>query len=121
LSEDAKDEWRRIIAEMVRLKLVTSLDTTMFCVYCEAVGHWKTAVEALRRMAGKDPVMRGLLIKDRDGDARQNPMLRVVRGAAETMVRLAAEFGLTPIARARIASAGFDSPGDPGKFDGLIS
>ena len=121
LSEDAKGEWRRIIEEMVRLRLVTSVDTTLFAVYCESVAHWKAAVEALGRMAAQDPVMHGLLIKDRDGEARQNPLVRVVRNAGETMLRYAAEFGLTPVARARIASAGFEPPSGPGKFDGLLA
>jgi hypothetical protein len=36
------------------------------------------------------------------------------------MLHLATEFGLTAYARARIASAGFDPPRPPGKFDGLL-
>jgi phage terminase small subunit len=57
LSEDGKGEWRRLIAEMVRLKLVTSLDTMLFACYCESFAHWKAAVEALGRMAEKDALM----------------------------------------------------------------
>ena len=38
----------------------------------------------------------------------------------ELRQQLAAEFGLTPVARARIASAGFEPPGPPSKFDGLL-
>lgn len=119
LSEDAKGEWRRIIEEMVRLKLVTSVDTMLFACYCQSFSDWKSAVETFNRTAERDPVMRGLLIRDRDG-ARPNPLLRVVRAAADTMLRCAAEFGLTPVARARIASAGFEPPGPPSKFDGLL-
>jgi P27 family predicted phage terminase small subunit len=120
LSADAKYEWHRIIEEMVRLRLVTSVDTMLFACYCQSFSDWKAAVEAFNRTAERDPVMRGLLIKDRDGEARQNPLLRVVRAAADTMLKCAAEFGLTPTARARIASAGFEPPGGPSKFDGLL-
>jgi P27 family predicted phage terminase small subunit len=74
------------------------------------------------RTRERDPVMAGLLIKDRDGEARQNPLVRIVRNAGEHMVRCAAEFGLTPTARARIASAGGvdPPPSGGGKFDGLL-
>jgi P27 family predicted phage terminase small subunit len=121
LSEDAREEWRRIIEQMVRLRLVTGVDTTLFACYCQSFAHWKAAVEALNRMSERDPVTGGLLIKDQRGDARVNPMTRVVRGAAETMMHLASQFGLTPIARARIASAGFEPAPGGGKFDGLIA
>ena len=120
LSDDAKSEWHRLIAEMVRLRLVTAIDISLFACYCESFAHWKIAVEALNRMRAKDPVMAGLLIKDRDAP-RQNPLVRIVRNAGDHMLRCAAEFGLTPIARARIASAGFNPPGPPGKFDGLLA
>jgi P27 family predicted phage terminase small subunit len=120
LSEDAKGEWRRIIGEMVRLRLVTGVDTMLFACYCQSFSDWKSAVEAFNRTAERDPIMRGVLIKDRDGEARQNPLVRIVRNAAETMLRAAGEFGLTPIARARIAGAGFEPPPAPGRFDGLL-
>jgi P27 family predicted phage terminase small subunit len=122
LHDDAKAEWRRLIGEMVRLKLVTPLDTMLFSVYCQSFADWKAAVEAFNRMGAKDPVMAGLLIKDRDGEARTNPLVRIVRNAGEHMVRAASEFGLTPVARARVASAGFGFEPTPGggKFDGLL-
>jgi hypothetical protein len=35
------------------------------------------------------------------------------------VIRYAAEFGLTPIARTRLAAGGY-APPSPGKFDGLL-
>jgi P27 family predicted phage terminase small subunit len=119
LSEDGKAEWDRLIGELARLRLVTMVDTSLFAVYCESYAHWKTSVEVFNQMAVKDPVTAALLIKDRDGP-RQNPLVRIVRNAAAHMVDCASQFGLTPIARARIASAGFDPPAPAGKFDGLL-
>jgi len=119
LSEDVRAEWHRLIAEMVRLRLVTAIDTMLFAVYCQSYGDWRSAVEVFNRTRERDPVMAGLLIKDRDGEARQNPLVRIVRNAGEYMVRCAAEFGLTPTARARIA-AGFDVPPPPSKFGDLL-
>ena len=120
LDHDAKGEWRRVIGEMVRLRLVTALDTMCFAAYCQSFSHWKMAVEALNRTAAEDPGTRGLVVQHKDGP-RPNPLLRVVRSAGDSMLHLAREFGLTPIARARLAGAGFEPPPGGGKFDGLIA
>jgi len=46
------------------------------------------------------------------------PLIRIARAAAQQMVELATQFGLTVAARSRIASVAARSPG---KFDGLLS
>jgi len=120
LSEVAKGEWRRIIGELVHLRLVTALDIACFGVYCQSFAYWKQAVEALNRAAIADPETGGLIINDKDGP-RPNPLLRVVRGTGDTMLQLAREFGLTPIARARLAGAGFEPPPKDSKFGGLLA
>jgi len=73
----------------------------------------------LARIAKDDPSMRGLLVKSSDGNARRNPLIKIAGDAASDMLRAAAEFGLTPVARSRI-SAGMGSQ-PLGKFDGLLS
>jgi phage terminase small subunit len=60
----------------------------------------------------------GLLIKT-DGKPYRNPLIKVVRDAANDMVRYAGEFGLTPIARTRIAQGIHQQA--PSKFDGLLA
>jgi P27 family predicted phage terminase small subunit len=120
LDHDAQGEWHRIIGELVHLRLVTALDIACFGAYCQSFAYWKQAVEALNRAAIADPETGGLVIQDKDGP-RPNPLLRVVRSAGDTMLQLAREFGLSPIARARLASAGFEPPPRDGKFDGLIA
>jgi len=44
----------------------------------------------------------------------------VAADAAEDMLRFAGEFGLTPVARTRLASGGYAPPPGRGKFDGLL-
>jgi P27 family predicted phage terminase small subunit len=80
---------------------------------------WRTALETLAAMAERDPTTRGLLVKRQDGNAARNPLVQIVANAAADMVRYAGEFGLTPVARARIA-AGVYEPPPGGKFDGLL-
>jgi P27 family predicted phage terminase small subunit len=71
-------------------------------------------------MADRDENMHGLLIKTADGDARRNPLAKIASDAAEDMLRFAGEFGLTPVARTRLAAAGY-GPSSPSKFDGLLA
>jgi phage terminase small subunit len=49
----------------------------------------------------------------------QNPLQRIAVNAANDMIRYAAEFGLTPAARARVAG-GIVGRAMSGKFDGLL-
>jgi hypothetical protein len=54
-------------------------------------------------------------------DAMQNPLIAISRRAAEHMLKFASEFGMTPVARSRLAArVGFQPP-RPGKFDGLLA
>ncbi len=44
-------------------------------------GHWRTAEEALARMADHDEHMHGLLIKTVDGNARRTPLVKIAADA----------------------------------------
>jgi P27 family predicted phage terminase small subunit len=91
--------------------VLTDLDTAALAAYCWACGVWRDATQALDRMAELDPKMKGLLVKG-DGGPVPNPLIRIARNAADSMLRAAAEFGMTPVARARI-SAGVSPPRGP--------
>jgi P27 family predicted phage terminase small subunit len=86
--------------------------------YCAAYAQWRDAVEVMAEMAADDPALKGLLIETKNGP-RRNPVVKVAIDAASNMLRFAAEFGLTPAARARLGSAGW-VPTGRGKFDGYI-
>jgi P27 family predicted phage terminase small subunit len=122
LSDYAKEEWRRIGVEVHALRLLTAIDLAPFAAYCEAVARWRTAEEALARMASNDRVMRGLIVRSKAGTAMENPLVYTSRRAAQEMLRVASEFGFTPAARARIAG-GFSPPPGPtfGKFGDLLA
>jgi P27 family predicted phage terminase small subunit len=120
LSGHARDEWWRVVTELYRLKLVTLVDINPLAAYCQAYARWRYAEEALAKMAERDPVTSGLMIKNRAGNAIQNPLVMTADHAAAAMVRYASEFGLTPAARSRITSP--DADGSvASKFDGLIA
>jgi Phage terminase, small subunit len=62
----------------------------------------------------------GLLVRSATGDPKRNPLLKAVSDYADLMLRLASEFGLTPTARARLAT-GIGAQPTPSKFTGLIN
>jgi P27 family predicted phage terminase small subunit len=111
-------EWRRVIAEAHRLRLVTSLDVHVLGAYCESYKRWRTALERIEAIAKTDTIMAGLLIKTQSGGAAANPLVWIAAAAARDMLRFAGELGLTAVARSRIKAV---AAGGPGKFDGLLA
>jgi P27 family predicted phage terminase small subunit len=53
-------------------------------------------------MASQDASTGGLMIKTTGGNAIQNPLVGIANKAQEVMLRVAAEFGMTPSARTRV-------------------
>ena len=115
----AADEWWKTAPELHRLGLLTSIDVPAFAAYCHAFGQWRMAAESLARMQANDPIMNGMIIKTKYGDAAMNPLVSIARKHAGDVIRFASEFGLTPVARTRLAAGGYLPP-SPGKFDGLL-
>jgi P27 family predicted phage terminase small subunit len=119
LSGYAADEWYRIAPELHRLGLLTVLDVPALAIYCQAYGRWRTAEELIAGIANRGDATRGLLIKGPYGDARENPLLRISRHAADQMLTVAGHFGMTPSARARISAGVGHEP--PSKFGDLLA
>src|SRR5262245_9507174 len=117
----AREEWVRLAGELWRLRLLTVADLMVFSGYCQAFARWKSAELALAKIAERDPVTDGLLVKGASGDPTINPLLRVSSQAAQNMVHFAGHFGLSPAARARIAAGPYGDGGGPSKFDGLLA
>src|ERR1700733_11144224 len=114
----ALEEWRRIAPGLFLFGLLSEADVMVLSGYCEATKRWRTAVEALNRVAEMDPTMDGLLVRGSEGQARPNPLVRIISEAASDMLRFASEFGFSPVARNRIAAGPAPSSG---KFTGLLA
>jgi P27 family predicted phage terminase small subunit len=104
LSAEARREWRRVASDLAARGLLSGIDRAALAAYCQSYGRWITAEIALAKMDSLDPVTSGLLIKAKNGTAIPNPLIGIANTAASAMVRFAAEFGMTPSARARVAS-----------------
>jgi P27 family predicted phage terminase small subunit len=111
LHEYAKEEWWRTAPQLHLLGLLSSVDTACLAAYCSSYAMWRQASEALAD--------EGLLDRTQEGNTRRHPLIKVIADAASDMLRYAGEFGLTPVARTRIAK-GTQQPA-PSKFDGLLA
>lgn len=113
LSDEAKVEWGRIIGSLVTLKLMSQLDRAALAAYCQAYGRWVQAERALARMAEKDPLLHGLMVKTTSQNAIQNPLVGTANKAMQDMMRYATEFGMTPSARVRLQGQGSGATENP--------
>jgi P27 family predicted phage terminase small subunit len=102
LNDDAKAEWARVAPMLFAQRVLGLPDVAALGAYCQAYAIWKQATDALNVMARGDMLTKALMIKTTNGNAIQNPLLGIANKAASDMVRFAAEFGMTPSARARI-------------------
>lgn len=114
LTEAARAEWDRVVVDVVALGLLSNLDRAALAAYCQACGRWSAAETALARMAAKDAVTDGLIIRTKSGNIIQNPLVGAANKAMADMVRYAAEFGMTPSSRTRINAEAYedDDPAD---------
>jgi P27 family predicted phage terminase small subunit len=102
LCDDARIEWERVSVELHRIGVLTTIDRAALAAYCQAYGRWIVAERAIRKMAERDQLTGGLMIKTTNGNAIQNPLVGTANKAMSDLVRYAAEFGMTPSARSRI-------------------
>jgi phage terminase small subunit len=93
LSKHAKAEWRRVMPELVKRRILTSADLGCLESYCIAIGRIRELEQLLR--AGFDP-----------------KLFRAQNQAMVTARQLAAELGLTPVSRSRPAVRENDNEGD---------
>lgn len=109
----ARAEWDRITPELLAVGLLTSIDGVTLAAYCQCVSRWTQAEEAIARMKARDKLTSALMIKTINGNAIQNPLIGVANRAMHMAIRFAAEFGMSPAARARFAAMTPNEPDQP--------
>jgi P27 family predicted phage terminase small subunit len=93
---------------------MTEIDRAALAAYCQAYGRWAQAERALARMAEKDALNSGLIIRTKNDNAIQNPLVGIANTAKRAVVKYAAEFGMTPSARTRVnANPDDEKPENP--------
>lgn len=102
LHKYAKMEWEALAETLYAMNVLTQIDQTLLAAYCMAYARWRQAEEDLAEMARTDELTHGALLKTKEGNAVQNPLIGVANVARRDMLRLAVEFGLTPSSRTTI-------------------
>jgi P27 family predicted phage terminase small subunit len=89
----AREEWNRIVSELIALGILSKFDRGPLAIYCGAYAMWAEAMEALNEF--------GTMIKSPNGYLVQSPWVAILNRQAEVMLRIASEFGFSPASRSR--------------------
>ncbi|MCR5856577.1 phage terminase small subunit P27 family [Mesorhizobium sp. J428] len=88
------EEWRGIIIELTERKVLTDAMRGSVDAYVMALHNAREAQKAIET--------HGLLVASgKDGVLKQNPAVSLLGKATQTIMRLAVELGLTPVARSK--------------------
>jgi P27 family predicted phage terminase small subunit len=102
----ARDAWIELAPELERLGLLTAIDGPAFAAACITWGMAREAAEEIRIDGVTD-------FDEHNGRLRKHPATQVLRDNLAAYRQWCAEFGLTPAARARLATNHDDSGFDP--------
>ena len=97
LTPEAKREWRRMGNRLLVLGVMTDLDKAALAMYCQAWARWVEAEEMVTKY--------GIVLMAADGNLKTSPYLHAAHNAINQLIKLAAEFGMTPSSRSRIHAA----------------
>jgi P27 family predicted phage terminase small subunit len=106
LGREAKAEWKRVVPELERLKMLTRVTRASLAAYCET---WEVFVVATRILHDE-----GLVYQARQGRI-PNPAVNIQRQASAELRRWAVEYGLTPVSEQKVKPA--DAETDDDAFD----
>ena len=108
MSDLAQKEWKRLAPELERIGVLTMADQTTFATYCQSVADYINAVNAMKDQPTTIQGYRGGLVR--------HPGLTAMHQAAERMLKMGSEFGLTPSSRGRISVPKGAAPGSVDDF-----
>lgn len=105
LDQVARNEWRRVVPELVRLGVIARIDSTTLAAYCQNYSRWVAAELELEKHGG-------LTYIGDTGMIRKHPAVGIAHDAMAAMKAFAVEYGLTPASRARVHGSKEEDPED---------
>ena len=112
LSDRAKEEWKRLLPILKRMRLLTEADGHMLGNLCQAIATLAQAQKLLNE--------KGLFYKSPSGYVMQSPALSVANQCIDQITKLSREFGLSPAARSRMMATG-EPQGPTAATDALLA
>ena len=105
----AKRIWIRVVKQLEPLGLIAVTDDALLSAYCQTYSTWLTMCGELKRdgaFVNLPVIVNGEVVLDANGNTLtepvKNPRLVEMRLLATQLRYMAAEFGMTPTARARL-------------------
>jgi P27 family predicted phage terminase small subunit len=122
LSDDAKQEWRRISKHLYRLGLISHIDRAALTGYCQSWGDYVWAQRRIAELNADDPSgYRGRVWSTPSGYKQISVPMQISNRALDQMAKFLAEFGMSPAARSRVTASdaqgelpGFEKPSEGG-------
>lgn len=100
MTAEAKAEWRRVVPVLVERRALSPADMAAVERYCEATGDVKIARARIRDD--------GDYIENARNELKRHPAFTTLREATAEARRWAAELGITPASRSRVAKGDND-------------
>jgi len=100
LSRGAKAEWRRLVAELGPLGMLTRVDRDSLSAYCTCLVQWKECVDFIEKN-GKTIVFRN--DKGETKYVQTVPQAGLAMKLLDQLKSIGSEFGLTPLSRGRLS------------------
>jgi P27 family predicted phage terminase small subunit len=101
LSEIGKNEWDKVTQQLYHLQMLHSVDLKLIEAYCNEISLYIECEMKLREENRIDE------FKNSQGDLlrrQANPLIKMKNDALNNSLKLATQFGLTPVARASISA-----------------
>lgn len=106
LGEVEVKEWWRMGRMLVRLGIMTELDSVALAAYCQVYGRWVEASEAAKKYGT-------VLVDAKSLKLYKSPYLQIATEAWAQMVRMLVELGATPVARPKVTAQPKPAKADP--------
>lgn len=104
LSKEAKTIWRREAKRLHRIGLLTEIDGIAMAMLSDAHERWVEAKGKIEGgVAGAGDA--GEVLKTHDGNYYQNPWVAIRNRAWTDLLKILAEFGMTPSSRSRTTAS----------------
>lgn len=117
LDREARAEWKRVVPELERLKLLKGGARSSLATYCLM---WSLYVDAVRDRHARGVTVEVTIIR-KDGTEvhkrEKNPSVAVELAASQQLRQWCAEFGLTPTAEGRLSIPEGDDGEEEADFD----
>ena len=101
LSTIGAEEWYKVTSQLFNLKMLHHIDLRLIESYCNEMALYIECESELRKNGRVD------IFKNTNGDiirSQAKPFVKMKNDALNNSLKLAAQFGLTPVARASIAA-----------------